>query len=122
MPSDNFANNNPMFCLDAMLVATKRGGGKMALVLSIAADGRVSDVTVTNPSGDDDLDRAEKRCAWHLRFQPAKRDGQPVAADYQLNLKWVLDCSGVRVESVSGDDRPADPTVMEQDRLPVCVR
>ncbi len=60
--------------------------------LTVGADGRVSDCSVTASSGNDDLDSTTCRIARsRIRFTPAKDDnGNNMVSTYPLNVRWVL--------------------------------
>ncbi|MBK7533772.1 MAG: TonB-dependent receptor [Myxococcales bacterium] len=61
---------------------------KVGLVLTIGADGSVSDVRVVAPAGHG-LDEAAVAAARQFRFSPATRDGQPVAARVRYDLAFA---------------------------------
>ena len=66
--------------------------GKAKFRLEIAADGRVTDCTITGSSGYQALDQAT--CALvsrRAKFQPARgSEGQPVAGTYSNAIDWQL--------------------------------
>lgn len=66
--------------------------GTTAVRLSIGADGRVSDCSVTSSSGSSSLDNAT--CSIlrrRARFTPAKdQNGQPTSDSTSTRIKWVL--------------------------------
>ena len=62
---------------------TAVGAGLEAqVVLRVRVDeqGRVSDVRISKSSGDNNLDAAAEWIGEQMRFEPARRDGEPVAA------------------------------------------
>jgi protein TonB len=63
-----------------------RPEGRLRLRLFVRADGTVGDVEVVTPSGEPELDRAAAEALRRWRFQPARRDGEPVDSYY---LVWV---------------------------------
>ncbi|MCS7235436.1 MAG: energy transducer TonB [Armatimonadota bacterium] len=67
--------------------AAVRPEGRLRLRLFVRADGTVGDVEVVTPSGEPELDRAAAEALRRWRFQPARRDGQPVDSYY---LVWVV--------------------------------
>ena len=66
--------------------------GTTAVRLSIGADGRVSDCSITSSSGSSSLDNAT--CSIlrrRARFTPAKdQNGQPTSDSTSTRIKWVL--------------------------------
>jgi len=59
--------------------------------LTVGADGRVVDCTVTSSSGTPELDDATcKNVSRRARFKPAMQDGQPVQSTYSNRIRWVL--------------------------------
>lgn len=66
--------------------------GTTAVRLTIGSDGRVSDCSVTSPSGSTSLDSAT--CSIlrrRARFTPAKdQAGNPISDTYSQRIKWVL--------------------------------
>jgi protein TonB len=71
-------------------------GGSVNFTLKIDADGKVSDCTVTESSGNQSLDDAT--CALMLaraRFLPASNtDGQPIAGTFHSRLSWAIPDNG----------------------------
>ena len=66
--------------------------GRVVARLTVGADGRVSDCSVTTSSGNSDLDTTTCRIAKsRVRFTPAKDDsGTAIASTYTLPVRWVL--------------------------------
>ena len=66
--------------------------GRVVAKLSVGTDGRVTDCSVTQSSGNSDLDSTTCRIAKsRVRFTPAKDDaGQPMASTFNLPVRWVL--------------------------------
>lgn len=79
---------------DSYPPAAQRAGaqGRVTARLSVGADGRVSDCSVSASSGNDDLDTATCRIAKsRVRFTPARDDnGNAMASTYPLAVRWVL--------------------------------
>ncbi|WNG34003.1 TonB family protein [Archangium violaceum] len=63
--------------------------GEVVLRLSIDAEGRVTDAEVTGPLGNA-LDGSAREAALRLRFNPARRDGQPIAARILYRMEFRL--------------------------------
>jgi protein TonB len=63
-----------------------RPEGRLQVRLLVRADGVVGTVDVVASSGDPELDRAAVQALARWRFEPARRDGQPVDSYY---LVWV---------------------------------
>jgi protein TonB len=65
--------------------------GRTGVNVSVAPDGRVLDATVASSSGSQRLDQAAVQFAkTRWRFQPATRNGQPIAASVPVEVNWVL--------------------------------
>ena len=65
--------------------------GRTSIRLTLAADGRVTDVEVLDSTPPGVFETAARRVGAALQFQPAMRDGRPVAATVSLNLVWRLE-------------------------------
>ena len=87
-------NVGSFFGPDSYPPAAQRAGaqGRVTARLSVGADGRVSDCSISASSGNDDLDSATCRIAKsRVRFTPAKDDsGNAIASTYPLAVRWVL--------------------------------
>jgi len=87
-------NPGQFFGADNYPPAAIRAGaqGRVVARLSVGADGRVADCSVTASSGNDDLDSTTCRIARsRIRFTPAKDDnGNNMASTYTLPVRWVL--------------------------------
>lgn len=64
--------------------------GTVVLKLVLAADGRVSDISVARSSGSDRLDRAALSAVRTWRWKPAMRDGQAVMVQGMVTIPFVL--------------------------------
>jgi protein TonB len=65
--------------------------GTVTLSISVSASGAVTDATIVNSSGIDELDQAAVQ--WvkaHWRYKPAIRNGQPSAGTVQANVRFTL--------------------------------
>lgn len=64
-------------------------GGKTVLKVTIGTEGRVTDVQLLQSSGQAKLDEsAQKRVREEWRFNPATRNGQPVAQTIQVPVDF----------------------------------
>lgn len=91
-PRGNYAD---WFPNDYYPPAAKRAGieGRVGVVLTVGADGRVSDCTVTSSSGNADLDDTTCRLAKRSgRFKPALDDtGKPIESKFRIpGVRWRL--------------------------------
>jgi periplasmic protein TonB len=64
--------------------------GTTTLAFTVGTDGSVSNVTVANSSGHDELDQAAVNCAAGWTYRPAVMNGQPVAVPWKTSVKWNL--------------------------------
>jgi periplasmic protein TonB len=65
--------------------ARRRGiEGTVLLKMRITAQGRVEDVQVARSAGHPDLDESAMEAVRRWRFEPARRNGEPVAEDAVL--------------------------------------
>jgi protein TonB len=67
----------------------RRIGGSVRVRATVAANGSVQRLDLTQASGNRDLDRAALEAVRRWRFQPAIRNGQPVAADVIVPLDFA---------------------------------
>jgi protein TonB len=63
--------------------------GEVVIDVSIAIDGSVVDTTVEHSSGYRSLDAAAMRSIRHWRFNPARRDGQPVPTTLRIPIDFT---------------------------------
>ncbi len=82
----SFAGNAPPRYPD--LARKNRWEGQVLLRLSISADGRVSEVEVIRSSGYEILDEAAVSAVRTWRGRPALLDGEPVAAEESLPIRF----------------------------------
>ena len=87
-PDTQYRNRQPIYPKEAALRGEQ---GAVTLVIHVSPAGLPSGVDVTQSSGFVLLDRAAREAvaAWH--FLPALRDGQPIAADMPLRVRFELD-------------------------------
>ena len=64
--------------------------GKVGIGMTIEADGSVSNVHVTQPSGFDELDQGAVACAGSWHYKPALQNGNPVAVQWQATVQYRL--------------------------------
>lgn len=64
--------------------------GRVILELAVSARGTVDEVTVATSSGHAVLDRAAAEAARLWRFQPASRDGRPIAHTVRVPVDFAL--------------------------------
>ena len=63
---------------------------RVLLQIDVAADGSVSEVTVLEPAGHG-FDEAAREAALGFRFEPARRDGEPIAARIRYPVVFELE-------------------------------
>ncbi|MFH1707038.1 MAG: energy transducer TonB [Planctomycetota bacterium] len=64
--------------------------GVVQIMVSVSAEGRCIDLQLTASSGFERLDGAAMDWARRVRFEPARRDGRPVAARLRLRVPFEL--------------------------------
>jgi protein TonB len=64
--------------------------GTTTLGFTISADGGISNISVANSSGYDELDQAAVACAASWTYKPAMQNGQAVSVPWKANVKWNL--------------------------------
>ena len=64
--------------------------GVVGVSVSVAADGKPLDVTISKSSGHSRLDRAAKQAILRYRFKPATRGGIPIPYKYHFNINFKL--------------------------------
>lgn len=68
-------------------------GGTVRITVTVAADGSVERQALTESSGNRHLDRAALEAVRRWRFQPATRNGQPVAAEVSVPIVFNPDAN-----------------------------
>lgn len=65
--------------------------GVTTLAFTIGTDGSISNISVAESSGHDDLDQAAVRCAqtWSP-YRPAMQNGQPISVPWKAAVRWQL--------------------------------
>ena len=79
------------------------------LTLTVNQDGTVSEVSVEESQGDD-IDQAAVAAASQWRFDPALRDGKPIAARVRVLMHLVASPPPVATPATT-ESRPADTSV-----------
>jgi periplasmic protein TonB len=64
--------------------------GTTTLSFTVGTDGSISNITVANSSGHDELDQAAVSCAAGWTYKPAIQNGQPVAVPWKTSVRWNL--------------------------------
>lgn len=82
--------------------------GSVILRLRISADGSVSEIELVTPLGYG-LDEAARQAALKFRFDPARRDGRPVASTILYSYEFRLPLRAAD-ELVPADDDPGSTT------------
>lgn len=67
--------------------------GSVRLSMTVARDGNVRNVRVTNGSGFPRLDKAAQRAVERWRFKPAQKNGEPVDMLYWVTVRFNLNGS-----------------------------
>ncbi|MBW2462263.1 MAG: TonB-dependent receptor, partial [Deltaproteobacteria bacterium] len=75
------------------------------LAITIAVDGTVTDVAVTRGAGHG-FDEAAMAAAERFRFEPARRDGEPMAA--RIRYRYVFELLDTTPDEPPPDEVPAD--------------
>ena len=68
-----------------------RLSGQTLLDVAVGADGRVQRVEIISSSPPGVFERAAKKAASRLRYEPSKRGGRPQASRVKLELDWRLE-------------------------------
>ena len=67
------------------------GMNPTVVLVNVAVDGSVKNVTVVQSSGNGAFDEAARSCVGaNWRYHPASRDGKPTEAVEKLMIKWVF--------------------------------
>ena len=64
--------------------------GKVLLLVTVRADGVVSEVTVKRPSRYTGFNSAAKKAVRSWRFAPATKDGEPVQSEFDLEVVFEI--------------------------------
>jgi len=66
----------------------------VVLKVEVAADGTAAGVVVDRSSGHADLDEAAMEAARGWKFNPARKDGRPVAGKVRIPVRFDMDAPG----------------------------
>jgi len=79
--------------------------GEVVLAATIDTGGRVTGVkVVSSPDGGEDLELAAVKALHQWRYQPAQKDGQPVASQFKVVIRFHLDSGKDHPEPEPGPD------------------
>lgn len=87
MPRKLPINPPPPYPLDALNAGIE---GRVLILVSIRSDGRVADARISDSSGSPSLDQAALATVRSWRFEPARRDGRPVAYDVVVPVRFTI--------------------------------
>jgi len=62
--------------------------GTTTVSFTVTAEGEVTNPTIANSSGHEDLDQAALPCVTSWKYKPAIQEGKPVAAEWKANVVW----------------------------------
>jgi len=94
-------------------------GGEVAVWFYVGKDGRVEELQQKTSSGFDALDKAAMKVAAGIRFEPADKDGEPVAAWVSLPIRFDNAAARTAEDEVALPPPPeevADPAIQAQAR------
>jgi TonB family protein len=86
----------PHVCTDNYPAAAIKANaeGVTTVAFTITSEGNVTNVKVTQSSGNVDLDAAAIQCASGWRYVPATHGSKPVGLDWKASIQWALTPSG----------------------------
>ncbi|HEX3808154.1 MAG TPA: TonB family protein [Rhizomicrobium sp.] len=67
--------------------------GTAQIKFIIEADGSISHVVLSQPTGNADLNRATLACVQYWRYKPAVQNGVPIAVPWTAKVEWTSDGS-----------------------------
>jgi len=88
VPARTSFNPRPQYPAEALAA---RLSGRVVLRATIAADGRVTSVSVDRSSGVTILDRAALDAVRQWKFEPARRLGMPVATEVTIPMRFRIE-------------------------------
>ncbi|MEX0892939.1 MAG: M56 family metallopeptidase, partial [Gemmatimonadota bacterium] len=94
-------------------------GGQVDVSLYVGRDGRVEQMQLKKSSGYEALDKAAMKVAGGIRFEPAEKDGEPVAAWVSLPIRFDNAAASTAEDEVTLPPPPeevADPAFQAQER------
>lgn len=90
LPSADAAGLNNKAPVYPMLSRKRKEQGTVWLLLLVSKDGLVTELKLKKTSGFDRLDQAALQAVKKWKFQPARKEGQPIDYWYELPLKFSL--------------------------------
>lgn len=90
LPSADAAGLNNKAPVYPMLSRKRKEQGTVWLLLLVSKDGLVTELKLKKTSGFDRLDQAALQAVKKWKFQPARKQGQPIDYWYELPLKFSL--------------------------------
>lgn len=90
LPSADAAGLNNRAPVYPMLSRKRKEQGTVWLLLLVSKDGLVTELKLKKTSGFDRLDQAALQAVKKWKFQPARKQGQPIDYWYELPLKFSL--------------------------------
>ena len=88
LPQPVATNEAPVYPEDARAAGLQ---GKVTLQLHIGVDGRVESLKVLRSSGANSLDEAALATVKRWRFEPARRNGRPLAMDVKTSVSFQIE-------------------------------
>ncbi len=90
LPSADAAGLNNKAPVYPMLSRKRKEQGTVWMLLLVSKDGLVTQLKLKKTSGFDRLDHAALQAVKKWKFQPARKEGQPIDYWYELPLKFSL--------------------------------
>ncbi len=90
LPSADAAGLNNKAPVYPMLSRKRKEQGTVWMLLLVSKDGLVTELKLKKTSGFDRLDQAALQAVKKWKFQPARKEGQPIDYWYELPLKFSL--------------------------------
>jgi len=90
LPSADAAGLNNKAPIYPVISRKRKEHGTVWLLLLVSKDGAVTELKLQKSSGFQRLDQAALQAVKHWKFQPARKQGQPIDYWYELPLKFSL--------------------------------
>ncbi len=90
LPSADAAGLNNKAPVYPLLSRKRKEQGTVWLLILVSKDGVVTELKLKTSSGFPRLDEAAERAVRHWKFQPARRQGEPIDYWYELPVKFSL--------------------------------
>jgi protein TonB len=87
LPLQVTLNRKPSYPADAYAAGRE---GTVILIVLVAADGTVANVSLETSSGTESLDEAALRAVRNWRFEPGRRRGVPVPCEVRVPLRFAI--------------------------------